>query len=62
MLAAGTIAAMIYNVNRGKDDRALEPMDFVPPTLDEMSERLEEPDEEIDIEALSEFLGARGKK
>jgi hypothetical protein len=30
MMAAGTVAAMIYNVNRGKDDDPVSVMDFVP--------------------------------
>jgi len=54
MYAAGTVAAMIYNANRRKDDQAISPEDFVP------NYKPPEPEEEVedcDLEALKAFFG-----
>jgi hypothetical protein len=60
MFAAGTVAAMIYNANRGKDTPAISAQDFVPDYKRGEDREAEEP--ELDIEALASFFGAGAGK
>jgi hypothetical protein len=58
MAAAGEIAAAVYNTNRSdRSDPVLSAADFVPKPLAEISSPENDPEPELDIEALKGFWG-----
>jgi hypothetical protein len=61
MLAAGEIAAAVYNTNRSSSsDPVVSAADFIPKPYSEISQRDDEIEEsELDIDTVAEFFGVR---
>jgi hypothetical protein len=60
MMGAGTVAAMLYNVNRGKDDKAVTLMDFVPNYKKTWEEKQAELDDEERIASMKALFNTVG--